>query len=119
MLAVPQNFSIFHNRSPKDPDDRPTERTERTDRKSKPADCLGEPKIQLEIVVFKKPQTQLPAKGLSTEELAKEAKVRPASIRSSVCRVGHWCGIRPIKLRNRFLLWPAAEVEKLLQGDAK
>jgi hypothetical protein len=50
----------------------------------------------------------------STEEVATRYGVQPGSIRASLCRKGHWCGIRPIKLPNRFLAWPADAVDQLL-----
>lgn len=53
---------------------------------------------------------------LSTDELASLAKIMPQSIRASVCRHGHWLGLRPIKLRNRRLLWDATEAAKMLNG---
>lgn len=55
--------------------------------------------------------------GYSTEELAILSKLRPGTIRSSFCRLGHWLGIRPIKLANGRLLWDAAEVARVLRGD--
>jgi len=53
----------------------------------------------------------------STEELAILSKLRPNTIRSSLCRLGHWLGIRPTKLANGRLLWDAAEVARVLRGD--
>lgn len=53
---------------------------------------------------------------LSTDELASMAKIMPQSIRASVCRHGHWLGLRPIKLGNRRLLWDATEAAKVLGG---
>lgn len=58
----------------------------------------------------------MPTAGFTTEELARLTRVRPASIRVSLCRSGHYCGMRPVKLPNRRLLWPAAAVERLLSG---
>ena len=61
------------------------------------------------------PTAQAGAK-LSTEEAA--AKLRSASQtpRASLCRLGHWMGMRPVKLPNGRLLWDAAEVERLASG---
>lgn len=53
----------------------------------------------------------------STEELAILSKLRPNTIRSSLCRLGHWLGIRPTKLANGRLLWDAAEVARVLRGN--
>jgi len=52
---------------------------------------------------------------LTTEELAAGFRVKPGSIRSSVCRLGHWNGLKPIKLPSRALLWPADAANRLLQ----
>ena len=35
---------------------------------------------------------------VTTEALAEIVGVRPATIRSGVYRLGHWCGLRPLKL---------------------
>lgn len=52
----------------------------------------------------------------STEQFAHECPhpVKPGSIRSAYCRDGHYMGIRPIKLPNRFLAWPDDAVERIL-----
>jgi hypothetical protein len=56
-------------------------------------------------------------KYLSTEELAALVLVKPESIRAALCRCGHYAGLRPIKLANRRLAWPAEAVERLLGGE--
>ncbi|WP_412478970.1 hypothetical protein [Azonexus sp. IMCC34839] len=56
---------------------------------------------------------------LSTDELAALAKVQPQSIRAAICRTGHWMGIRPVKLKNRRLLWDSSAVAAALGGTAK
>lgn len=53
---------------------------------------------------------------LSTEEAAARLKVKPQTLRSAVCRTGHYLGCRPFKSANRFLLWPADEIESLAEG---
>jgi hypothetical protein len=53
---------------------------------------------------------------LTTDQLAEQAQLRPQSLRAAFCRDGHWCGLRPIKLPNRRLLWPADQVNALLSG---
>lgn len=53
----------------------------------------------------------------STEELAELARLKPNSIRSSLCRLGHWEGLRPVKLVSRRLLWDATEVARVLKGE--
>ncbi|HRE19212.1 MAG TPA: hypothetical protein PLW86_19430 [Rhodocyclaceae bacterium] len=63
---------------------------------------------------------QLPASlpaHLSTEQLAALFHVLPQSIRSGYCRMGHWNTLRPIKLPNRMLLWPADAAERLLRDE--
>lgn len=53
---------------------------------------------------------------LSTDEVASLAKLRPQSIRASICRLGHWMGLRPVKLPNRRLVWSAEDVARILNG---
>lgn len=55
---------------------------------------------------------------LSTEEAAARLRVAPQTPRASLCRLGHWLGMRPVKLPNGRLLWDAAEVERLASGEA-
>jgi hypothetical protein len=55
----------------------------------------------------------------TTEQLSEQAGLKPQSLRAAFCRNGHWCGIRPIKLPNRRLLWPAEEVAALMTGGVK
>ena len=44
-------------------------------------------------------------------------KVKPQTLRAALCRDGHYMGLRPSKLPNRFLLWDASSVEALLNGE--
>ena len=53
---------------------------------------------------------------LTTEEAAARLGMRPQTLRASLCKVGHYLQIRPIKLSNRMLRWPAAEIERVLSG---
>jgi hypothetical protein len=55
----------------------------------------------------------------STEVLAEHLNIKPQTIRAALCRDGHYLGLRPIKLPNRRLLWPADAVIALLSGSAK
>lgn len=57
--------------------------------------------------------------SFTTEQLAEQSQIKAQSLRAAFCRDGHWCGIRPIKLPNRRLLWPADAVNALLSGGAK
>lgn len=54
---------------------------------------------------------------LSTEEAAARFRAAPQTPRASLCRLGHWMGMRPVKLPNGRLLWDAAEVERLASGE--
>ncbi len=40
-----------------------------------------------------------------------------ASLNTSVYRRGEFCGIKPVKLPNGRLMWPADEVNRLLAGE--
>lgn len=62
------------------------------------------------------PKSQ-PAPKLSTEELASFGRVVPQSIRASVCRKGHWNGLRPVKLPSGKLLWDAEQAAAVLNGE--
>lgn len=53
---------------------------------------------------------------LSTEEAAAKLCAAPQTPRASLCRLGHWMGMRPVKLPNGRLLWDAAQVERLASG---
>ena len=52
--------------------------------------------------------------GLSTESLARAIDGKPSSIRVRLCTTGSYYGIKPKKLPNGRLLWPADSVERLL-----
>ena len=60
-------------------------------------------------------------KHITTEELAGLAGVKSESIRARVCRTGEYFGLRPERLANRRLLWPADSLErlKLNHGNCK
>lgn len=53
---------------------------------------------------------------ISTREAARLLGIRSQSLRSALCLNGHYRGVRPIKLPNRILRWPADAVESLLAG---
>lgn len=57
-------------------------------------------------------------KRLSTEEAAALLKIKPQSMRAALCRDSHYMGVRPLKSANRFLLWPAKDIERLAAGEA-
>lgn len=50
---------------------------------------------------------------LSTEALAAQLRIKPQTLRAALCRNGHYYGIRPVKMPNRLLLWPADALERL------
>lgn len=52
----------------------------------------------------------------STKETAVRLGVKPKTVSQGFWRSGHYCGLRPIKMANRFLRWNAAEVDKLAKG---
>jgi hypothetical protein len=47
---------------------------------------------------------------LSTEEAAQALGVAAQTLRKQMCVAGHYAGLRPVKLPNRFLRWPAEGV---------
>lgn len=53
-------------------------------------------------------------KFITTAEFAQRLAIKEATAQRSHCINGHYLGIRPVKLPNRRLLWPLAEVEKLM-----
>lgn len=53
---------------------------------------------------------------LTTEEAAARLGMRPQTLRASLCKTGHYLHIRPIKLSNRMLRWPEAEIDRVLSG---
>ena len=59
----------------------------------------------------------LAARTLSTEQAAAALHIRPQTLRAALCRDGHYFGIRPLKLPNRMLAWPAEGIERLLSGE--
>lgn len=62
------------------------------------------------------PRDVLPKAALTTSEVAALTRTRPKSITAALSRDGHFCGLKPIRLPNRRLLWPAEQVERILSG---
>jgi hypothetical protein len=54
----------------------------------------------------------------TTEALASGLGIKPQTLRAALCRDGHYYGIRPAKLPNGRLLWPADAIERLTTGQA-
>lgn len=61
-----------------------------------------------------KPTIQKPITACTTEEFAMHLGVLPSTVRRAHCLQGHYCGIKPIKLPNRILLWSVDSLEQLL-----
>jgi hypothetical protein len=56
-------------------------------------------------------------KHLTTDSFAESLGVKGATVRRGLCIHGHYMGIRPVKLPNNRLLWPADERDRLLKGE--
>ncbi len=56
--------------------------------------------------------------ALTTEVLADGLGIKPQTLRAAICRHQHYYGIRPAKLPNGRLLWPADAIERLTSGQA-
>lgn len=54
----------------------------------------------------------------STKEYAGMARVSTQTIRFSHCVNGHYLTVKPVKMPNRFLAWPADDVDRVLFGSA-
>ncbi len=55
---------------------------------------------------------------IKTDEFAHCVNRKNQTVRKNYCLTGQCFGIRPIKFGNK-LLWPVAEIAKLLNGDSK
>lgn len=52
--------------------------------------------------------------ALSTKEFAEMVRVESQTIRRGYCVNGHYMGLKPMKLPNSRLLWPRADVLRVL-----
>lgn len=52
-------------------------------------------------------------RGKTTEQLAAGIGLKPQSIRKRFCETGAYYCLRPVKLPNGRLLWPADSIEQL------
>ena len=59
----------------------------------------------------------LAARTLSTEQAAAALHVKPQTLRAALCRDGVYFGVRPVKLPNRLLAWPADQIDALARGE--
>lgn len=55
-------------------------------------------------------------RNLSTAAAAAVLGVKPATLNSGLWRHGHYLGIKPARLPNGRLLWPADQVEAVASG---
>lgn len=55
----------------------------------------------------------------STEKWVAPLDYKKETAHSSYSKHGHFLGVVPIKLPNGRLMWPIAELERLLSGGAK
>ena len=55
---------------------------------------------------------------LSTDEFARLNGIKSESVRTHLCRTGAYFGIKPKKLINRRLMWPAVQVTAAQGGEA-
>ena len=53
----------------------------------------------------------------TTEAVAIAFCVKPPTIRASLCRKGHYMGLRPLKLPNGRLLWDSGQLQSILAGE--
>jgi hypothetical protein len=57
-------------------------------------------------------ETNSPKYELSAEQFAALNQVVAQSVRARLCRTGSYFGVRPLKLANGRLAWPAVQVAK-------
>ncbi|KAE8760849.1 DNA-binding protein [Paraburkholderia madseniana] len=60
------------------------------------------------------PAFAVDGRRLTTEEFATAISCLPDSIRKRYSQTGSYHGVRPVKLPNRRLLWPADALEQLI-----
>lgn len=56
------------------------------------------------------------SESITTKEFAQLLKVSEQTIRGGYSKNGHYLGIQPIKLPNRFLRWPLEQARSILAG---
>ena len=54
---------------------------------------------------------------ITTDELASILSIRPQSIRKRYCQTGAYFSLRPLKLPNGRLMWPADALAQLSEGQ--
>lgn len=55
-------------------------------------------------------------RSYSTEQFAELIHGKVGAIRTRLCKTGSFHGIKPVKLPNGRLLWPAEQVHALITG---
>jgi hypothetical protein len=60
-----------------------------------------------------------PVPLITTKEFASQLSMAPQSIRKRWSQTGSYFGIKPKKLPNRFLAWPANSMDMLFSSKAK
>lgn len=61
-------------------------------------------------------KSNTPPRGYTTNVAAAAFGVVPHTLRVSICLRGDYLGIRPVKLANGRLLWPADQVDAVALG---
>lgn len=56
---------------------------------------------------------------IDTETFAAQLGVKGQSVRHALCVKGHYCGVRPVKLPNRMLRWPADAAERIIEAASQ
>lgn len=55
----------------------------------------------------------------TTSETATMLRTTPQTIRSGLCRNGHYLGLKPVKLPNGKLLWDSTAIQRLVSGEVR
>lgn len=50
---------------------------------------------------------------LTTDEFAAQRRVLPQTVRKQYAATGTYCGVAPLRMPNRRLLWPAGTIERI------
>lgn len=53
----------------------------------------------------------------TTDQAAAMLSVSPQTLRAALCRDGAYYGVRAVKRANRFLAWPADQIDALARGE--
>lgn len=61
--------------------------------------------------------TAAPRPGYPTHQAAALLVAKPGTLRVALCERGEYLGIKPVKLPNGRLLWPADEVDRVARGE--